>query len=91
MKRGVFSESESSSVEETKTSSSCDGSARPGRTCSRGGTFVVFISGEIVGSAHLDPILKDTAFLHHLGIRFVLFPGTQVQINDLLRQKGHEA
>ncbi|ONM59147.1 putative amino-acid acetyltransferase NAGS1 chloroplastic [Zea mays] len=57
----------------------------------RGSTFVVVISSEVVCGPHFYRVLQDISLLHGLGIKFVLVPGTHIQIDKLLSERGKKA
>lgn len=56
----------------------------------QGSTFVLVISAEIIDSPFVDSICQDLSLLHGLGIRLVIIPGTHIQIDRLLSEKGHK-
>ncbi|CAH9138531.1 unnamed protein product [Cuscuta epithymum] len=65
--------------------------AEPNIAALRGCTLVVVISAEVADNPHhLSSLLEDISLLHEFGIKFVLVPGTHVQINKLLSKRGSE-
>lgn len=56
----------------------------------QGSTFVLVISAEVIDGPFVDGICQDLSLLHGLGIKLVIIPGTHIQIDRLLREKGHK-
>ncbi|CAM6096345.1 unnamed protein product [Calypogeia fissa] len=57
----------------------------------RSSTFVIVLPGEVtVDSKKMDGILQDILLLHGLGVNLVIIPGTHIQIDQLLRERGHK-
>ncbi|MEE9351170.1 MAG: amino-acid N-acetyltransferase [Thiotrichaceae bacterium] len=53
-------------------------------------TFVVALSGEVVAHPRFTQILKDIAILNSLGVRVILVHGARPQVNEALKQIGHD-
>ncbi|KAI5057322.1 hypothetical protein GOP47_0027337 [Adiantum capillus-veneris] len=56
----------------------------------QGSTFVLVISPEIFDSPFVDGICQDLSLIHGLGIKLVIIPGTHLQIDRLLIEKGQK-
>lgn len=56
----------------------------------QGSTFVLVISAEVIEAPHADGIYQDISLLHGLGIKIIIIPGTHVQIDKLLLERGHK-
>ncbi|XP_024369175.1 probable amino-acid acetyltransferase NAGS2, chloroplastic isoform X2 [Physcomitrium patens] len=55
----------------------------------RGSTFVIVIPGEVVENRNaLESILQDISLLHGLGIKLAIVPGSHIQIDKLLKERG---
>ena len=57
----------------------------------RNRTFVIFFSGAAVSDSHFDNLIHDFALLRSLGIRLVLVHGIREQIEERLRDQGHQS
>ncbi|BBN10290.1 amino-acid N-acetyltransferase [Marchantia polymorpha subsp. ruderalis] len=57
----------------------------------RSSVFVIVLPGDVIADgAKLDGVLQDVLLLHGLGVKIVVIPGTQPQIDELLIERGHE-
>ncbi len=54
-------------------------------------TFVIGLAGEAIAAGKLQHIAQDLALIQSMGVKIVLVHGFRPQVNEQLRQKGHEA
>ncbi|CAM6088383.1 unnamed protein product [Calypogeia fissa] len=55
----------------------------------RSSVFVVVLPGDVIAdSSKIDGVFQDLLLLHGLGIKLVIIPGSQVQIDQLLVARG---